>query len=124
MFDGPLPLAPQLGVRTAAVAALMTVTTTDQGKKAIVPGDEVGEDEDAPTSAGVPLLMRLLKEPELQLKLNVLKCMANVSVHPAARERLKTDKANLGLLNELCGAEMPLLAKHAAITKKAVLWKP
>ena len=47
---------PQLGVRVAAVGALMTITTTDNGKKAIVPNDEITDDE----KDGVPLLMQLL----------------------------------------------------------------
>merc|ERR1719327_675146 len=109
----------EVGVRIAAVSALMTITTTDNGKKAIVPNDEITDDE----KDGVPLLMQLLKEDDTQLKLNVLKCMANVAVHPVARERFKTNKANLALINELCSSDFKLLAKHAEITKKAVLWK-
>ena len=64
-------------VRAAAAGALMAVTTTDPGKKAIVPAN------------GVEPLINLLQDEQRLVKLNVLKTMANVAVNPDVREQLK-----------------------------------
>ena len=50
--------------------------------------------------------------------------MSNVAVHPIARDIFKCSRDNLMLISELVGSTNQLLAKHATITKNAVLWMP
>jgi len=109
---------PEQLVRSAAAGALMAITTTDEGKRAMVPLDTEDEIE------SVALLIGLLRESYDVLTTNTLKCIANVAVHPIAREQMKSSKACLELLSELCVHENALISKHASIAKKAVLWRP
>lgn len=105
-------------VRSAAAGALMAITTTDEGKRAMVPPDTTGEIE------SVTLLVGLLREGYDILTTNTLKCIANVAVHPMVREQMKNSKECLELLSKLCVSDNALIAKHASIAKKAVLWRP
>lgn len=105
-------------IRSAAAGALMAITTTDEGKRVMVteePGAEIHS---------VAVLVGLLRESHTTLKLNALKCVANVAVHPRARKQMRTSDDCLALLDDLCSSSNQLLAKHAAIAKKAVLWEP
>lgn len=99
-------------VRSAAAAAIMAMTTTDAGKKEIVP------------AGGVEPLIELLLERHRAVKLNVLKTMANVAVNPVVRDQLKLSDVALPALTELAEGKDDLLAKHATIARKAVLWEP
>lgn len=99
-------------VRAAAAGALMAITTTDPGKKAIVP------------SGGVDGLVKLLDDPQRLVKLNVLKTMANVAVNPVVRDQLKLNEVVLPTLDRLEAGQDTLIAKHAGVAKAAVLWEP
>jgi len=105
-------------VRCAATGALMAITTTDEGKRAMVPPLTDGEIE------SVSLLILLLHETHDLLITNTLKCISNVAVHPLAREQMKNSKECLESLSQFCVSDHPLIAKHAIIAKKAVLWRP
>ena len=105
-------------VRSAAAGALMAITTTDEGKRAMIPSDAEGDVE------SVSLLVGLLHEGHDVLTTNALKCVANIAVHPLAREQMKSSRECLELLSQLCVCENALIAKHASIAKKAVLWRP
>jgi hypothetical protein len=105
-------------VRSAAAGALMAITTTDEGKRAMIPPDVQGEIQ------SVSLLIGLLREGHEVLTTNALKCVANIAVHPAAREQMRNSKECLEILSQLCVCENALVVKHAAIAKKAVLWRP
>jgi len=109
---------PERLVRTAAAAALMAITTTDRGKHAFVASGEKGEIE------ACTLLVRLLGERDEILVTNTLKCVANVAVHPKAREELRKSAECLELLSKLCIGDNAALAKHASIAKKVVTWEP
>ena len=105
-------------VRCAATGALMAITTTDEGKRAIVPSGTNGEIE------SVNLLIGLLYESYDLLTTNALKCISNIAVNPLAREQMKNSKECLELLSNFCASEHALISKHAIIAKKAVLWRP
>jgi len=107
-------------VQAAAAGALMAVTTTDEGKRAMVPATVID------TIEAVDLLVGLLRAKTLDLTLaaNCLKCIANVAVHPKARLQMKGDPDCLGILDDLCKSRTGLVAKHASIAKQAVLWEP
>ena len=111
---------PDRNVRTAASGALAAITTTDEGKRRMVP------DPDATVVESVALLVALLAEKDAPLTTNVLKCIANVAVHPKARRQfnMKTSTDCLENLDKLIQADDPLNAKHATIAKAAVLWEP
>ena len=105
-------------VRAAAAGALMAVTTTDEGKRAMVP-------EGADPIESVALLVDLLHQPDSgSLAPNCLKCIANIAVHPRARAQLKDSQDCLNILDDLCASSSALVAKHANIAKNAVLWEP
>jgi len=110
---------PEQLVRCAAAGALMAITTTDEGKRAMVPPDTTDNNIES-----VSLLVSLLHESYDVLTTNTLKCIANVAVHPIAREQMKNSKECLDLLSKLCMSENVLIAKHALVAKKAVLWRP
>lgn len=96
----------------------MAITTTDEGKRRMVteaPGEAI---------LSVTLLVSLLGETNTTLKLNSLKCIANVAVHPRAREQMKADREFLTTLDGLCESSNALITKHASIAKTAVLWEP
>jgi len=73
---------------------------------------------------GVDLLVGLLREGEPALTTNALKCVANVAVHPRARQRMKTSPDCLALIDAAIRGDDALNAKHAQIAKDAVLWEP
>jgi hypothetical protein len=105
---------PSAAVQSATAGALMAITTTDEGKLAFVP------------AKGVDPLVALLLDPNADriLLLNVLKTVANVVVHPAARMVMRQEPRVLPVLGRLEVGKDPLVAKHAAIAKAAVLWEP
>mmetsp|Transcript_1082 Transcript_1082/g.3199 ORF Transcript_1082/g.3199 Transcript_1082/m.3199 type:complete len:354 (-) Transcript_1082:225-1286(-) len=114
----PLLKDEKQNVRAAAAGALMTITTTDEGKRRMVP-EEPGEEIESVVS-----LVSLLREGHNLLATNVLKCIANVAVHPRARAQMRTSKECLSLLDQLCDSPNTLISKHAAIAKNSVLWEP
>ena len=107
---------PAWEVRSAAAGALVAVTTTDEGKLAFAPVPGAVE-------AVVGLLASATERP---VKLNALKCVANVVVHPDVREQMRFDEQGrvLRTLEEMEGGVDTLVAKHACIAKDAVLWEP
>lgn len=104
--------------RAAASGALMVITTTDEGKRRMVT-EAQGE-----AIRSVTILANLLDETNTTLKLNSLKCIANVAVHPRARAQMTSDNDFLTSLDSLCDSSNTLISKHALIAKKAVLWTP
>ena len=101
-------------VRSAACGALMAVTTTDEGKMACVPA-----------KADVALVGLLLNRIEPRsVHVHVLKCIANVCVHPTLREAMRKDERVLATLDSMETGSDTLIAKHASIAKAAVLWEP
>ena len=109
---------PDLASRSAAAAALAAVTMTDEGKRRMVPSPDAAEVE------SVALLLALLREGDGPLATNVLKVVANVAVHPKARNQLRNSADCLSLLDGIIAGDNALNAKHAAIAKAAVLWEP
>ena len=109
---------PDLASRSAAAAALAAVTMTDEGKRRMVPSPDAAEVE------SVALLLALLREGDGPLATNVLKVVANVAVHPKARNQLRNSADCLALLDGIIAGDNALNAKHAAIAKAAVLWEP
>jgi hypothetical protein len=101
-------------VRAAVVGALTSITTTDEGKLAFVPAN------------GVEALLVILARPsnDRLVTLNLLKLVANVAVHPAARDMLRDDPSALRAIGRLEIGDDRLVAKHAAIAKGAVSWEP
>lgn len=108
----------QQGVRAAAAGALMAVTTTDEGKRRMVSEGAESNIESVNT------LVNLLRESNSLIKTNALKCIANIAVHPRARAQMKASESCMALLNQACESSDGLIAKHASIAKKAVLWNP
>uniref|UniRef100_A0A7S1XJA5 Radial spoke protein 8 n=1 Tax=Phaeomonas parva TaxID=124430 RepID=A0A7S1XJA5_9STRA len=99
-------------VRAAAAYALMVITIDDEGKKAFLP------------AGGVQPLLALLGDEEKLVRLNALKVMASVAVHPEVRAGFLADESCLERLEALTQSPDTLLAKHAIVAKDAVLWEP
>jgi len=100
-------------VRSAATGALVAVTTTDEGKMALVP------------AGGAEAMMEVLRTAyQRSLKLNVLKLVSNAAVHPEVRAALREDERVLPTLDDYELGDDTLIAKHATIAKAAVLWQP
>ena len=99
-------------VRAAAASGLMSVTTTDEGKKEIVPVD------------GVTMLMKLIHDEKELVALNTLKIIANVAVNPEARKILVDDKRFLIKLDKMGKTGSEVIKKHAQIADAAVRWMP
>ena len=99
-------------VRANAAGALMSIIQTDAGKKAIVP-------------AGiVPKLIRLLKDVEPLVKINVLKVISCAAVHPEARKEMRESGDCLPVIKVIIEEGDDLLKRHAEVAKEAVLWQP
>jgi hypothetical protein len=112
--DGGVPDLPDAAVQSAACAALVSITTTDEGKMAIVPAEGTE-----------PIIALLASCSKRNVKLTLLKLIANVVVHPQVREQMRHDDRVLPTLDEWeAGEEDTLIAKHACIAKAAVLWEP
>mmetsp|Transcript_28586 Transcript_28586/g.37437 ORF Transcript_28586/g.37437 Transcript_28586/m.37437 type:complete len:360 (+) Transcript_28586:50-1129(+) len=104
---------PNPEIRAAAAGALMGVTTVDEGKKAMVP------------AGGVPVLITLLSDKQKLVKLNTLKVIANIAAYPEIRDEYKNNPDVLRLLTVLeRNSDDELIAKHAGIAKRVVLWTP
>jgi len=103
---------PDAEIRAAALGALMGVTTVDEGKKAMVP------------AGGVPMLITLLSDPSRLVRLNAVKTVANVAAFPTIRQAYMEDPAALKALTLLERGEDDLLARHAGVAKRVVLWTP
>jgi len=105
-------------VRSAAAGALMTITTTDEGIHAIISLDEITKKN------SVSLLTELLDEKDDVLTSNTLKCIANIAVHPKARDGLKNKTKFIDRLTTLCTCDNAAIGKNARIAKKAIFWCP
>ena len=105
-------------VRSAAAGALMTITTADEGKQAIISFDEIKKRN------SVSLLAELLNEKDDILTTNTLKCIANIAVHPKAREILKNKTKFIDRLTTLCICDNAAIGKNARIVKKAIFLCP
>ena len=112
---------PDLGARRAACAALVSVTTTDEGKRRMVPAEPRPRD-------AVAAIIALLAEPDAYLTTTACKLVANVAVHPKVRAQLREDKECLPAIDALIAGpgtdQDALIAQHARIAKDAVLWEP
>mgnify|MGYP001160754181 FL=1 len=105
-------------VRSAAAGALMTITTADEGKQAIISLDKIKKKN------SVSLLAELLNEKDDILTTNTLKCIANIAVHPKAREILKNKTKFIDRLTTLCICDNAAIGKNARIVKKAIFLCP
>eukprot|EP00903_Cladosiphon_okamuranus_P009251 g8827.t1 len=99
-------------VRSAAMGALMMITTVDAGKRAIL------------STSAAEEAVRALGETDDVLILNGLKLVASIAAHPDIRAELKDDSACLPAIRRLQGSKDPMIAKHASIALEAVLWEP
>ena len=112
---------PDLGARRAACAALVSVTTTDEGKRRMVPAEPRPRD-------AVAAIIALLAEPDAYLTTTACKLVANVAVHPKVRAQLREDKECLPAIDALIAGpgtdQDALIAQHTRIAKDAVLWEP
>ena len=99
-------------VRANAAGALMSIIQTDAGKKAIVP-------------AGiVPKLIRLLKDTEPLVKINILKVISCAAVHPEARKEMRESGDCLPVIKSIIEDGDEWMSRHAEVAKEAVLWQP
>ena len=73
-------------VRVAATSALMAITSTDEGKRQILP------------CGGVPFLLELLFDSSRIVQINTLKIIANAAVFPPIRKILREDEECLSTL--------------------------
>jgi HEAT repeat protein len=100
-------------VISAAAGALMAITTTDEGKREFVPAE------------GAEAVMGLLACNESRsVRLNILKVICNIAVHPTIRKQLRDDPRVLPALEDFELGADTLVAKHASIAMSAVLWEP
>eukprot|EP00752_Nemacystus_decipiens_P009611 g8588.t1 len=99
-------------VRSAAMGALMMITTVDAGKRAIL------------STSAAEEAVRALGERDDVLLLNALKLIASIAAHPDIRAELKEDSACLPAIRRLQGSKDPMIAKHASIALETVLWEP
>ena len=99
----------------------MSVTTTDEGKRRMVPAEPRPRD-------AVAAIIALLAEPDAYLTTTACKLVANVAVHPKVRAQLREDKECLPAIDALIAGpgtdQDALVAQHARIAKDAVLWEP
>lgn len=107
--------------KKAISLALMSITSTDEGKRQLSEADDVVE------------LIRCLENPDRLVRLNVLKVISNISVSPKARNILNNDdtiaypssvKTIQKLLAQAQRENDTLLKKHAEVALAAVQWEP
>lgn len=104
---------PSYQVISAAAGALMAITTTDEGKREFVPAE------------GAEAVMGLLAYNDSRsVRLNILKVICNVAVHPKVRKQMREDARVLPALEDFELGADTLVAKHASIAMAAVLWEP
>jgi len=99
-------------VRAAAAGALMSIIQTDAGKKQII------------VSGTTARLIRLLKDDQDLVKLNVLKAITCAAVHPEARKEMVDSSECLPVIDRICNDGDEFLAKHGKIAQDAVRWMP
>lgn len=100
-------------VRAAVLGALMTITTVDAGKRAII------------ATGAIQQTVLALEEDETNIaRLNALKLIASIVAHPDIRSQLRQDQKCLLLIRKLEANSDPMLSKHATIALQAVLWVP
>ncbi|CAM9977107.1 unnamed protein product [Pylaiella littoralis] len=99
-------------VRSAAMGALMMITTVDAGKRAVL------------STSAAEEAVKALGEHDDVLLLNALKLVASIAAHPDIRAELKEDTACLPAIRRLQSNVDPIIAKHASIALEAVLWEP
>jgi len=90
----------------------MSIIQTDTGKKELIP------------AGAVPRLIKLLKDPEDLVKLNVLKTITCAAVHPDARKECRESGDCLLVIEGICNGSDEFLAKHAKMARDAVTWMP
>ncbi|CAM9585563.1 unnamed protein product [Discosporangium mesarthrocarpum] len=99
-------------VKSAALGALMTITTVDAGKRAVL-STKVAEGA-----------IKALGEKDHVVVLNALKLIASIAAHPDTRAEFRDDDSCLGAIQMLEASSDSMIAKHASIAREAVLWVP
>lgn len=98
-------------VRSATTLALMAITSTDEGKRQMMP------------NGGVQPLIDFLRDKDMIVKINTLKIISNVAVAPDARALMANDSDCMHALNDMSRASDQFLSKHAKVALAAVMWK-
>lgn len=104
-------------VKTSVTLALMAITSSDEGKRQMNSPDHVKE------------LCSMVLEGDKTLRLNALKVVTNIAVHPAIRPLLLEDAPFMQALRKMStgaaeGPDATLLQKHAKLALGAVNWTP
>ena len=100
-------------LRVSCTTALMAITSTDEGKRKMA---ECGAAE---------ILATVLVDQDFVVRLNVLKVIANIAVHPAIRKALKEHESVESIIARLAsGSGDARLQRHAQIALDAVQWMP
>lgn len=101
-------------VQISATTALMAVTTTDEGKRQMLPSD------------GAPVLVGILtsQKCEKSVKMNILKIISNIAVYPPIRMQLKSTDKLLEAIRLMIASGDKFIEKHAKAALDAVLWSP
>ncbi|KAJ1407978.1 armadillo-type protein [Ochromonadaceae sp. CCMP2298] len=99
-------------VKPPITIALMSMTTASEGKIQVN------------TAEGVEIIIDQLYDNSRVVVMNTLKIISNIAVFPANRTILTADSACIVKLRKLSKSEDALIAKHAAVALKAVLWTP
>lgn len=102
-----------LAVCSAVTSALMSITSTDEGKR------QMG------SSSGIEVVKRTLQGASDRIILvNTLKLISNCAVFPSSRALMAEDEAFLVKLEKLASSADSLLSRHAQLALKAVNFMP
>lgn len=99
-------------VKSNLLLALMSITSTDEGKRQCNRDDLIN------------IIVLLLFDDDRIVKLNILKVISNIAVHPRIRQELVTDSACLSQLKKIRDSDDNLLKRHAEVAINATVWKP
>jgi hypothetical protein len=100
-------------LRVACTTALMAITSTDEGKRQMA------------DCGGATAVATVLGDQDLIVKMNALKVIANIAVHPVARKELLEHESCASMMTKMAGADGDKrLQKHAKIALDAVQWRP
>ena len=96
-------------LRVACTTALMAISSTDEGKRQMA------------DCGGAAAILSVLGDQDFVVKMNALKVIANLAVHPAARASLLEAEP---IISKMVSGGDERLQRHAKIARDAVLWKP
>ena len=96
-------------LRLSCSIALMAITSTDEGKRQM-------------TGNGAAVAA-LLIDPDLAVKMNALKVIANIAVNPKVRKELLDHDTCESSIAKMVASGDKILIKHAQIALDSVKWK-